>query len=140
MARSVDIVLIESRADDVMLVFRALDRNRFRYIIKIFYEAEEALAYLFGNGRYGQRERGDPPRLILLDFNLPKISGREMLERLRSDPRTGSIPVIMLTASTREYEMFDPEGTDRVGCIDKSEAFDVFAEELRTAILHWLGG
>jgi CheY-like chemotaxis protein len=93
-----EILLVEDSAADAALTMRAFKRARFTNPLRIVCDAEEGLAYLFGHGRYAQR-RPERPGLILLDLNLPGMSGLECLRRIKADARTREIPVAVLTVS-----------------------------------------
>jgi CheY-like chemotaxis protein len=93
-----EILVLEDSEADAALVIRAFRQARITNPLQIFAEAEEALDYLFGARRYSERPR-PRPQLILLDLNLPRMSGLEFLRRIRADGRTDEIPVVVLTAS-----------------------------------------
>ncbi|MGH7969896.1 MAG: helix-turn-helix domain-containing protein, partial [Limisphaerales bacterium] len=92
----VDILLVEDNARDVELTLAALRRARLANTIRVARNGAEALDYLFGTGEYAQREPQQRPRLVLLDLKLPRVDGLEVLRRLKSDPQTRDIPVIVL--------------------------------------------
>ena len=93
------IMLVEDNPSDVDLTRRALQKARIRNELVVAEDGEEALDYLFGNGAYAGRDASCLPALTLLDLNLPKIPGLEVLRRIRSDPRTRRLPVVILTSS-----------------------------------------
>jgi len=107
----VNILLVEDNADDVMLTQRAFEQARLTNHVAIAADGEAALEYLFGRPP-GNESRAIQPQLILLDLNLPKVSGVEVLRRIKGDKRTRAIPVIVLTVS----QMFsDMEECKRLG-------------------------
>jgi len=101
----VDILLVEDSADDVDLAIRALRVANIGNQIHVVRDGAAALSYLFRTDEYAQRSPIDCPQLVLLDLNLPKIGGLEVLRQIRADPRTRAMPVIMLTASERDQDI-----------------------------------
>src|SRR6266446_5568825 len=100
-----DILMVEDEANDVELAMAALKSANITNHIHVVRDGAAALDYLFCTGTYAQRQRSDRPQMILLDLNLPKISGLEVLERVKADPRTRSIPVVVLTASRHDRDI-----------------------------------
>ena len=101
----VDILLVEDNVDDVELTLHAFKESRFTNHVHVARDGSEALDYLFCQGDYAQRTSAHSPQLILLDLNLPKISGLEVLRRIKVDKRTRTIPVVVLTLSQRNTDM-----------------------------------
>ena len=97
--RFVDLLLVEDNPDDVELTLCAFRRTRLANRIQVVRDGAAALDYLFCRGPYAGRSRRGRPRLVLLDLYLPKVSGLEVLRRVRADPRTRPVPVVILTAS-----------------------------------------
>ncbi|HEU6449409.1 MAG TPA: response regulator [Verrucomicrobiae bacterium] len=108
----VDVLLVEDEADHAELAMRAFKRSRFANRIRLVQDGEEALDYLFRLGKYAKRKFSETPHIILLDLNLPKINGFEVLRRIKSDKRTRGIPVIVLTIS---HEAEDLEKSKQLG-------------------------
>lgn len=102
MSRMAEILLIEGSAQDTGLNFAALSADKVLNPIHVARDGEEALEYLFGEGRY--RDVAIPD-LVLLDLSLPKIDGREVLERIKKNPKLKNLPVVVMTASEVEIEM-----------------------------------
>jgi CheY-like chemotaxis protein len=98
----VEIVLIEDNPADVELTLNSLKKKNLSNRVKMLTDGEEAIDYLFN--ACDPSENGGCPRLILLDLKLPKVSGLEVLERIRSDERTKMIPVVVLTSSEEEKD------------------------------------
>jgi two-component system, response regulator len=96
------VLLIEDNVDDERLTLRALKKNNIMNEVVVAYDGQEALDYLFGQGQYTGRDMGVMPALIILDLSLPKLSGLEVLKQIRSDDRTRTLPVIVLTGSDDE--------------------------------------
>ena len=103
--RQVEILLVEDNKDDVELTLHALRREKLANHIHVARDGEEALEFLFCNGAYSERSFDHPPRLVLLDLKLPKVDGMEVLKRLKEDPRTRTIPVVILTSSKEERDL-----------------------------------
>lgn len=95
----VDILLVEDNAQDLELILRALKKSKLADHVEIARDGAEALDFVHGGGRWVASSGGRRPRLILLDLKLPKLSGLEVLERMKRDPRTRHIPVVVLTSS-----------------------------------------
>lgn len=99
------ILLVEDNPDDEELTIRAFKEDKLSNQIVVVRDGAEALDYLFGTGPYAGRDVTTMPTLVLLDLNLPKIDGLEVLTRLRADPRTKRLPVIILTTSQEQDEV-----------------------------------
>jgi len=101
----VDILLVEDNADDVELTLNAFKKARFTNRIHVMNDGAEALDYIFCRGKHARRRAGEHPQIVLLDLNLPKVSGLEVLRRIKADKRTCEIPVVILTISEDRYDM-----------------------------------
>lgn len=101
----VDVLLIEDNPDDVVLTLRAFKQARLTNRIQVVTDGTKALDYLFCKGEYNHRQMEEGPQLILLDLNLPKVSGLEVLRRIKADKRTRHIPVVILTISQNDYDI-----------------------------------
>ncbi len=99
-----DILLVEDNPHDVALTLRAFERARLSNPVQVVRDGEEALDYLFCTGAYASRWGAPLPGILLLDLNLPKVEGIEVLRRVKGDERTAAIPVVVLTASARERD------------------------------------
>ena len=99
------ILLVEDNPDDEMLTLRAMRKNDITNKIIVTRDGAEALDYLFCTGIYEGRDISESPRVILLDLNLPKLGGLEVLKRIRSDERTALYPVVILTSSNEERDL-----------------------------------
>jgi CheY-like chemotaxis protein len=101
----VDILLVEDNIDDVAMTLRAFKKARFMNHIHVVGDGAEALNYVFCRGKYARRQPQDRPFVILLDLNLPKISGIEVLRQIRKEKRTRQIPTIILTVSQKNDDI-----------------------------------
>src|SRR6266511_2211056 len=139
MASTVDILLVEDYPDDRALVLHVLRRHHLPDRVEVARDGVEALDFLFCTGRYAQRRLEDRPKVILLDLNLPKVAGLEVLQRLKSDPRTRPIPVVMLTSSAQERDVVESYRLGVNSYIVKPLGFDELTEVLGQIARYWLG-
>ena len=99
------ILLVEDHDDDVELTLRTLRRSSVANRVDVVHDGAEALEYLFATGSYAGRDARDAPNLVLLDLDLPRVGGLKVLERLRDDPRTCRLPVVILTSVNVESDL-----------------------------------
>ena len=132
------ILLVEDNPDDVELLLRALRKNNIANEIAIAHDGVEALDYLFASGKYAERDANETPRIILLDLKLPKLSGLQVLERIRADERTTFTPVIILTSSKEEQDLISGYKTGANSYVRKPVNFNQFVEAVRQIGLYWL--
>jgi two-component system response regulator len=132
------ILLVEDNDDDVELTLRALRRNRVANRVDVVRDGAEALEYLFAKGSYAGRDVRDTPNLVLLDLKLPKVGGLEVLERLRDDPRTRRLPVVILTSSNVESDLARSYDLGANSYIRKPVDFTQFMEAVNQLGLYWL--
>lgn len=125
------ILLVEDNPDDEALTLRALKKNNILNKVAVAHDGAEALEFLFTAG-------ADPPSLILLDLNLPKINGLEVLRRLRADERTQFIPVVVLTSSKLDEDIIASYRNGANGYVRKPVEFGEFATAVSTLGLFWL--
>jgi CheY-like chemotaxis protein len=136
--RQIEILLVEDNQDDVELTLHALRKENLANNIHVARDGEEALEFLFCNGVHADRAGGYPPKLILLDLKLPKVDGMEVLKRLKGDPRTKTIPVVILTSSKEERDLVNTYGLGANSYIQKPVDFDQFRETVKNVGLYWL--
>lgn len=137
-ARDKVILLVEDNADDETLAIRALKKNNILNDVVVARDGAEALDYLFGTGAYVGRDLAAPPEVVLLDLKLPKISGLEVLKRIREDARTRMQPVVILTSSSEEQDLAAGYGLGANSYIRKPVDFSQFTEAVRQIGLYWL--
>ena len=133
-----EILLVEDNPDDVELTRLAFDEAKIANQLAVVGDGAEALDYLFARGRFADRDPTDLPSLVLLDLNLPKVDGREVLQAIRANDATRSLPVVVLTTST---EPFDVEATYALGVnsyIQKPVDFEQFVWAVKQVGLYWL--
>lgn len=133
-----EILYIEDNPNDIKLTLRAMTKRNFANKIFTIRDGEEALEYIFCTGRYAKRIVDQNPKVILLDLNLPKVSGLEILKRLKSDEHTKAIPVVILTSSREESDMIESYKYGVNSYVVKPINFDSFSEAVATLGLYWL--
>ena len=126
------ILLVEDNGDDEILTLRALRANDIEDKVFVVRDGEEALEFLFCTNTYAERDPHDLPQLILLDVKLPKMDGPEVLRRLRADPRTRLIPVVMLTSSKEEQDLIESYKSGANSYIRKPVDYTQFVEFVGT--------
>lgn len=131
------ILLAEDNPDDVSLTRRALAKAKVANALAVVSNGQEALDYLFGEGEYTD-PRPAAPCLILLDLNMPKIGGLQVLERIRADERTRLIPTVILTTSKEERDLVAGYSLGANSYIRKPVDFAQFADAIQQMGLYWL--
>ena len=137
MSRKV-ILLVEDSADDEALTLRALTRNNIGNEVVVARDGEEALDWIFCRGKHASRAPGDLPALVLLDLKLPKVDGLEVLRRIRDNPDSRLVPVVILTSSREEHDRLHGYLSGANSYIRKPIDFAHFVEAVRQVGLYWL--
>ena len=132
------ILLVEDNPDDEALTLRALNKNRVANNIVVVRDGVEALDYLFASGPYAGRDPFELPQVVLLDLKLPKVDGLEVLRRIRSDPRTHMLPVVILTSSREEQDLIQAYSNGANSYVRKPVDFNQFVEAIGQLGLYWL--
>ena len=131
------VLLVEDNQDDELLTLRAFKKNNIANHVVVARDGVEALDFLFGSGSYSD----DPPELpefVLLDLNLPKISGLEVLKCMRENERTMLLPVVVLTSSNEECDLVKSYELGANSYIRKPVDFDKFIDAVRQLGMYWL--
>ncbi len=130
-----EILLVEDRSSDVELMQEALHEFHMCHHLHVVRNGEEALAFLHQQGKYRNAPR---PDLILLDLNLPKLNGREVLAAIKADPKLKLLPVVVLTTSTTAQDILQSYELHANCCITKPADLDQFMEVVQATINFWL--
>jgi two-component system response regulator len=133
----VEILMVEDNANDEMLALHAFKRNNIVNKMYVVRDGAEALEFIFCTGAYAER-RIENPKLILLDLKLPLVDGIEVLRRIRSDPRTRTVPVVMLTSSNEERDVVETYALGVNSYIVKPVDFEQFNEVAKHLGYYWL--
>jgi CheY-like chemotaxis protein len=134
-SRIMEILLVEDNEDDILLEQEALADAKLVNLMCVVRDGEEALAYLRREGKYRDVQM---PGLILLDINMPRKNGFEVLNEIKSDPALMHIPVIMLTTSDREADIVKSYAKGACSYITKPMDFDKFREVVKQFALYWV--
>lgn len=132
------ILLVEDNPDDEELTLRALARNNIGNSVSVVRDGQEAIDWLEGTGPYSTRDAHDVPALILLDLKLPKIDGLEVLRRLRANPRTAFVPVVILTSSKEDRDRASGYYGGANSYVQKPVDFTSFVDAVRQLGMYWL--
>ena len=132
------ILLVEDSSSDEELTLRALRKNNISNRVVVTRDGAEALDYLFAEGSHAGRDPDEVPQVVLLDLNLPKISGIEVLRRIRADERTKLLPVVILTSSREDKDVLGGYASGVNSYVVKPVDFTQFAEAVRLLGLYWL--
>jgi two-component system response regulator len=132
------ILLVEDNPSDAELTLHALKKQKLANHIEWAHEGADALDFIFCRGAHVHRNASAPPRLILLDLKLPKVDGLQVLQLIKSDDRTKSIPVIVLTSSNEESDLVSSYRFGVNSYIQKPVNFSEFQEVVKQLGLYWL--
>jgi two-component system, response regulator len=132
------ILLVEDNADDEALTLRALKKNNIANPVIVVRDGKEALDYLFGTGEFAGRNTSDIPQVVLLDLNLPRVGGLEVLRRMRAERSTATVPVVVLTSSKEDHDLVESYRLGANSYVRKPVDFVEFVEAARQLGLYWL--
>lgn len=132
------ILLVEDNPDDEELTLRALRKNNIGNRLVVARDGVEALDFLYCTGAYADRDPRELPQVILLDLKLPKIDGLEVLARIRAEPSTRLLPVVILTSSREEQDLIKGYRLGANSYVRKPVDFNRFIEAVRQLGLYWL--
>jgi two-component system, response regulator len=135
---AVEILLVEDNPDDLALTLRALERAHLSNQIHVARDGEEALEFIFCEGSHTGRRIEETPKVILLDLKLPKVDGLEVLQRLKADPRTRSIPTVILTSSKEQSDVIRSYQLGVNSYIVKPVNFERFVAAVQELGMYWL--
>ena len=133
-----EILLVEDNPDDVELTRIAFAEAGSGHVIRVVTDGAEAVDYLLGRGAYAGRDLTDQPALVLLDLNLPKLNGREVLQAIRETPATRTLPVVVLTTSAEPLDVGSVYELGANSYIQKPVEFERFVDVVRQIGLYWL--
>ena len=132
------ILVVEDNPDHLELTTMTLEENGIRNRIVVARDGVEALDYLFGEGAHAGRDTSVQPVLVLLDLKLPKLSGLDVLQRVRADPRTSFVPIVILTSSSEEEDILACYRGGANSFVRKPVDFDEFTKKLQQLKVYWL--
>lgn len=135
---NLEILLVEDNPNDVELTLLAFQEAHIINQVQVVRDGVEALEFLFCTGRYVDRRIGDRPRVILLDLKLPKVDGLQVLRRLKNDPQTRTIPVVILTSSREDPDIQECYRLGANSYIVKPVDFLQFSEAIQELGFYWL--
>jgi CheY-like chemotaxis protein len=137
-SKQVEIVLVEDNPHDAELALRALKTYNLANNLIWLQDGVEALDFIFAHGQYSDRSIEDVPKVVLLDLKLPKVNGLEVLEKVKSDIRTKSIPIVVLTSSSEERDIITSYNFGVNSYILKPVDSDKFIEAIKEIGFYWL--
>lgn len=133
----IDILLVEDNEADIKLTLRAFERAKLKNNISVVRNGEEALAYVYHQAPFEDAKQYPTPDLILLDINMPKINGFQVLERLKADPVYKVIPIVMLTSSQNDEDIVRSFGNGAASFIPKPVTYDDFVKVVDGFNFYW---
>jgi CheY-like chemotaxis protein len=135
---NVEILFAEDSTDDAILTIRALTKSGFTNRLHHVKDGAEALDFLYGKGIYASRNINENPKLLLLDLKMPKVSGMQVLEKVKSDPKLKSIPVVILTSSKEDPDVEACYALGANSYIVKPVDSDNFFHAIKEIGLYWM--
>src|SRR2546421_4911545 len=138
LAHQLEILLVEDNIHDAELTIRALKRRHLANNLVHVKDGAEALDFIFGQGAYAHRDIAKHPKVVLLDLKLPKVDGLEVLRAIKSDPRTKTIPVVVMTSSQEQQDLVDSYDLGVNGYVVKPVEFDQFSQVVSDLGCYWV--
>ena len=136
---SVDVLLVEDNISDAELTIRELKKHNMANNLFHVKDGEEAIDFIFASGKFADsRDILFPPKVVLLDIQMPKVNGLEVLKKMKTDPRTKSIPVVILTSSKENPDIQNCYDLGANSYIVKPVNFEGFAEAIRNFGFYWV--
>lgn len=132
------ILLVEDNHQDELLILRSLRKVNLANQVDVVRDGQQALDYLFQEGEFADRAGSALPTVVLLDINLPRVSGLEVLERLRTDPRTRIVPIVILTSSDEDRDRLSSYENGANSFVRKPLDFAEFAETVARLGVYWI--
>ena len=136
--QEVEILIVEDNLNDAELTVRALKKHNLANNLIHLIDGEQALDFIFGIGEYSGRDINNMPKVILLDLKMPKVNGLEVLERVKSDPRTKMIPIVILTSSAEDPDIKRSYELGANSYIVKPVEFDNFSKTVKELGMYWM--
>lgn len=132
------VLLVEDSPDDAELTLRAFTRHKLANTVVHVGDGAEALDFLFARGSYGERDASHLPALVLLDINMPRMDGHQVLAAMRADPLTANVPVVMLTSSDEQRDILKAYDNGANSYVRKPVEFSEFIEAAGQLGIYWL--
>lgn len=136
--QEVEVLIVEDNEEDAELTLRALKKHHLANNVVHLIDGEQALDFIFARGNYSGRTISQMPKVILLDLKMPKVSGLEVLEAVKADPRTKVIPVVILTSSEEDPDVKRSYELGANSYIVKPVEFDNFSKTVADLGLYWM--
>jgi CheY-like chemotaxis protein len=134
----IDILLVDDSQDDLDLTLHTLRSENLANHVFVARDGEEALEFLFCTGPHKARSFDHPPKLVLLDLKLPKVDGMQVLKEVKGDPRTKTIPVVLMTSSREERDMVSGYNLGVNSYLQKPVDFEQFRKMVKLLGMYWL--
>lgn len=136
--QKVDIILVEDNPHEAMLAIRSLKKHHLANNLIHLDDGEQAMNFIFSEGEFSSNINPPSPKLILLDINLPKINGLDILRRVKADARTQKIPIVLLTSSREESDIMESYKLGANSYIVKPVDFNSFSQAIHEMGMYWL--
>ena len=133
-----DIIIVEDNPNDAELMVHSLKKNHLANKLIVLEDGEQSLDYIFCRGRYAKRDSDELPKVIFLDLKLPKVSGLEVLEQVKSNDKTKKIPIVIVTSSKEDPDIEAAYNLGANSYVVKPVGFDQFKETINQLGLYWL--